>query len=186
MQHTKRKFFLEFFKKGSKVGSVWPSSRFLTKRMLHPIDFSKDLVIVELGPGTGVFTKEIVKRMSKNSRLYSFELNPEFVKQLRADLPDERVKIVQDSAEKIKEYLSDDGLEKADYIVSALPFSLFKEELREAILSNCYNELREGGIMTQFQYSTQCRKLFEQHFSKIKTEFTFFNIPPAFVYICKK
>ncbi|MEY3682903.1 MAG: hypothetical protein RLZZ289_1438, partial [Bacteroidota bacterium] len=37
--------------------------------MLAPIDFSKSKVVVELGPGTGVFTKALLKAMPQDSQL---------------------------------------------------------------------------------------------------------------------
>ena len=51
------------------VGSVLPSSRFLSKKMLQPIQFATANVIVELGPGTGVFTKALLKAMPQDSQL---------------------------------------------------------------------------------------------------------------------
>ena len=56
------------------VGAVAPSSKFLMKKRLKSVDFSKAKVIVELGPGTGVFTKGILDKMTDDAKLFSFEL----------------------------------------------------------------------------------------------------------------
>ena len=50
------------------VGAVAGSSRFLVERMLRPVDFSGPLNIVELGPGSGNFTRSILKKMNKNNK----------------------------------------------------------------------------------------------------------------------
>ena len=77
-------FFLKnFLKNWKEVGSITPSSRFLTKKMLESIDFSKADTIVELGPGTGVFTKEILIRMKSNAKLIILETNHQFSENLK-------------------------------------------------------------------------------------------------------
>jgi phospholipid N-methyltransferase len=78
----KSNFFSEFIKERKTVGAVLPSSKFLAAKMLKGVDFSKNLNIVELGPGTGIFTKEILKKMTDNSNLISIELNKSFYNQL--------------------------------------------------------------------------------------------------------
>jgi phosphatidylethanolamine/phosphatidyl-N-methylethanolamine N-methyltransferase len=62
---------MEAVKNMKQVGSIVPSSSFLTKKIIKGIDFNKNLNVLELGAGTGVFTKEILNRMSDGSLLYS-------------------------------------------------------------------------------------------------------------------
>ena len=81
---SRRSFLREFFKANRMVGSVLPSSRFLSGKMLAPIDFSKSKVVVELGPGTGVFTKALLKAMPQDSQLLVIELNEAFAAQALA------------------------------------------------------------------------------------------------------
>ena len=50
--------FINEFKKENRIGAIAPSSKFLAKKMMKEIDFSKDLNIIELGPGNGVFTEK--------------------------------------------------------------------------------------------------------------------------------
>ena len=68
------------------VGSVIPSSRFLSKKMLQPIDFKRAKVIIELGPGTGVFTKELVLQKHPNCQFVVIELNDAFFEDLKNEL----------------------------------------------------------------------------------------------------
>lgn len=181
----KTNFFGEFLKKENKVGSVAPSSRFLVKKMTDPIDFKMARVIVEFGPGTGVITDEILKRMSDDCKLYAFEINKEFAENL-SQIKDKRFKLIVDSAEKVEEYLSKDGISNADYVVSSLPLAIIPREIEYNILRAASRALRKGGSFIQFQYSLASRKKLKEIFHSIKTNFTPINIPPAFVFTCEK
>ena len=56
-------FFRAFLQKGNRNGSLTPSSIFLCRKMISTIDFAHAKCIVELGPGEGVITREIIKKM---------------------------------------------------------------------------------------------------------------------------
>ena len=178
-------FLNEFFKKENKVGSVAPSSKFLVKKMIDPIDFEKAKVIVEFGPGTGVITQEILKKMNADCKLYAFEINKEFVESLSL-IKDKRFKLIEDSAEKIEEYLSKDGIANADYVVSSLPLAIIPRQIEYNILNAASRSLHKGGSFIQFQYSLASKKKLKEIFHSIKTNFTPINIPPAFVFTCVK
>lgn len=166
------------------VGAVRPSSRFLVRSMLQNIDFSKAKVIVELGPGTGVFTEEILTRMRPDAQLLVFELNETFVDYLRNQFVDERVTFIHDSAENISTHLANASLSGADYIISSLPLANFSDALRDAIVTESKRSLRKNGRFLQFQYSLQSKKYFESKFTHVHISFTLWNIPPAFVFVC--
>lgn len=178
-------FLSEFFKRENKVGSVAPSSRFLVKKMIDPIDFDRARVIVEFGPGTGVITLELLKRMRPDAVLYIFEINREFVDAL-STIRDSRLRLVVDSAEKIEKYLSGDGIDKVDYVVSSLPLAIIPRDIEYNILRSAARALRKGGTFIQFQYSLASRKKLKEIFHSIRTNFTPINIPPAFVFTCVK
>ena len=180
----KRAFISEFIKERKMVGAIAPSSKFLMRKMLKKIDFSKDLNIVELGPGTGIFTSEILKRMTPNSNLFSFELNTNFYDQLTSKFNDSRIRIINDSAEKMGEYLSKDKIDKADVVISSLPLAVIPEKIKENILNSAVEILTQDGAYIQFQYSLNAKKILQSKFDKIDIQFTPLNLPPAFVYHC--
>jgi Phospholipid N-methyltransferase len=68
--------------------------------MYGGIDFSKVKCIVEFGPGTGVFTREILKRLNDDAQIIIFETNPSFYQKLKSEIKDERALILNESAEK--------------------------------------------------------------------------------------
>jgi phospholipid N-methyltransferase len=183
---AKQSNFLGEFIKGRKtVGAVAPSSKFLTKKMIAPIDFQKADIILELGPGNGVFTKAILERMKQTSKIFSFELNTAFYQHIFNNVDDKRLTLINDSAEKIDEYLEKHGIGKVDYIVSSLPFTVIPKEVKLTIIDKCVNQLKDDGMFIQFQYSLNAKKLLSLKFSQVKIDFSALNFPPAFVYKCK-
>jgi phosphatidylethanolamine/phosphatidyl-N-methylethanolamine N-methyltransferase len=182
----KNSFINQFLEDKKTIGSIIPSSRFLAKRMIENVDFKKDKILVELGPGTGVFTFEIIKMMAPDATLLIFELNTVFIRNLRRTIKDPRVIFINDSAEKVDEYLKNNNLDKADVIFSSLPLSNFSRELKESIITNSFNSLKNYGKFIQFQYSLSSIKLFQTIFNEVNKTFTLLNFPPAFVFTCEK
>lgn len=163
-----------------------PSSRFLANKMLESIDFDRMRVIVELGPGTGVFTRRILEKLHPDGVMFVFELNDHFMQMLQKEFNDPRVHLIHDSAEKIGEYLAQHGFSNADAVVSSLPLANFPDELRNRILIESHRVMSTDSLYVQFQYSLNARKAIKQRFSKVDIGFTPVNFPPAFVYTCKK
>jgi phospholipid N-methyltransferase len=182
----KRLFLKQFFKQKKMVGAVAPSSRFLAHKMLNHLPLSTAKVIVELGPGNGVFTKRIIKEMGENTQLIVIELNDLFYEELSSTIQDPRVHIFHDSANKIGDFIKQIGQDKADIIISSLPLANFPEDIKTDLLDSIHNSLDEKGTFVQFQYSLQSKKAIKKRFVKTKITYTPFNIPPAFVYSCMK
>lgn len=181
---AKRNFFKQYLSEKKVVGAVAPSSKFLCKKMLNDVDFSKDLVLVEFGPGTGVFTDEIISRMTEKSVLYVFELNEVFFDSLNKRIKDPRVKLFHDSAEKVELFINKDNYHHADYVLSSLPLAVIPENVKLEILEVSKKVLGDHGKYIQFQYSLNAKKLLKSYFKRMHISFTAINIPPAFVYTC--
>ena len=75
--------------------------------MLAPIDFAAARTIVEFGPGTGAFTREIAARLAPGCRYLGIELNETFVRELAAEFP--RLTFVQGSVVDLDQILSAHG-----------------------------------------------------------------------------
>lgn len=180
------KFFKEAIKSLKTTGTVTPSSRYLAKRMLSQINFSKAQVIVELGPGNGVITEFILEKLPANATLICFEINDSFHKQL-LKIKNPQLVVVKASAEKIKEELFKLGISNCNHIISSLPLTIIPEEVSNVILEKSHQVLKTNGTFIQYQYSlTYYKKLKKVFFNGISLDFEPFNIPPAFVYRCKK
>ena len=182
----KSNFLKQFIKDKNMVGAVSPSSKYLGARMIENIDFKKDKKIIELGPGTGVFTEILLDRMADDAELYIFELNEYFYDMLKERFDDPRVHIIHDSAENIAKHVPKESSNCQDVVVSSLPLMMFPDELRRNVVDAAYNSLKKNGRYIQFQYSLQSKKFLESIFSKVNVKFTVINFPPAFVYTCRK
>lgn len=179
-------FFREVIKNYKTSGTIVPSSRFLARRMLKPIDFSNAEVIVELGPGNGAITKHILKRMYSKTTLVCFEINPVFYDEL-LKINHPQLIVLQKSAENIRAELKKLGFDSADYILSSLPLSILPKEIPNNILEESKKSLQNGGMFIQYQYTLIYYGIVKKIFNNnLALEVEFLNFPPAFVYICKK
>lgn len=164
-----------------------PSSRFLIAKMLRNIDFNKAKVIVEYGAGNGIFTREILNNMHDDAILLCFEINKEFINQLKK-ISDKRLIITNQSAEHILTILESYQLEEVDYFISSLPLAIMPLVLTNAILINSKKALKTNGLFLQYQYSLNFFKQFKLIFNKknVVLSFELLNLPPAFIYKCIK
>jgi phospholipid N-methyltransferase len=185
---NKKNYFLkQFFKQKKTVGAISPSSKYLAKKMLENIDFKKHKSFVELGPGTGVFTRVMLNRMQPDAKLLVFELHPPFYEGLVEEFnDDDRVIIINDSAAKLNQYLKSNHMDQVDFVISSLPLANFNKKLVHNLIDNIYDALKTGGQYVQFQYSLKSKKSIQRKFKKIQIKFTSRNLPPAFVYCAKK
>ena len=187
MDNKKNNFLKEFFKERKTVGAIRPSSKSLTNKMLKNVDFKNSDVIVEFGPGTGVFTKRIVNEMNPNANLYVFELHEPFYIKLQKEYEtNKNIQVINDSAANLRKYLEADNKSHADVIISSLPLTNFDPILTMRILKSAEIALKAEGQYIQFQYTLNARKLLTKIFKSTSIQFTANNLPPAFVYTCKK
>jgi phospholipid N-methyltransferase len=180
----KSTFVKEFFKEKKQVGAIAPSSKFLMKKMLKPIDFSTAKVVIELGPGNGVFTKGLLDKLNKDTKLFSFELNENFYELIKADIQDDRLILLNKSADCIMDVLAEHNITEVDYVISSLPLAVIDAPIKNAILDASVKALKPDGKYVQFQYSLNAKKLLESKFKDVSYTFVPANIPPAFVYTC--
>lgn len=181
---TKRiDFFLKFITQPQKIGSITPSSSFLAKNMLADLPWSEIKTVVELGAGTGVFTKFISKNITNQCEVVVIEKDSTMRNRLKNIYPDFHY---GSKAEQLEHLLKTHDLPQADCIISGLPFAIFPKELCKTIIKNVTHSLKDGGIFVAFQYSPHMYKMLNKHFDKVNLKFVLFNVPPAFIYLCKK
>ena len=177
------KFFLEGVRYMRTRGSVTPTSRYTSNEMLSHIDFSRAHNIFELGSGDGKITRHILSRMGSQARLFCFEINPEFCRELR-EIDDPRLTIFHENAMNLDQYVEQLQLDNIDYIVSGLPFVMLPREMGDEILEKSKKALGPGGRFVQFHYSLIPKKRYIRIFDTVKISFEVRNLPPAFVFVC--
>jgi phospholipid N-methyltransferase len=178
-------FVRNFFRHPRMLGSIIPSSRFLIKQLLQPIDWEQARVIVEYGPGVGGITAEILRRMRPDARLIAIEMNPEFVSFLQKTLVDERFQVVEASAADVKDILQKLGHTKANYIISGIPLGSMPQTVREPILRNTCEALAAGGSFFVFQFTTRVLPDLRRFFGYVKRKFEPLNVLPAHLFFCQ-
>ncbi|MFQ5515619.1 MAG: class I SAM-dependent methyltransferase [Myxococcota bacterium] len=179
-------FFKGFLRNPKEVGSVIPSSRFLTRRVLQCGRVDRARVIVELGPGTGVLTGEILRRMRANARLVAVEINPRFVRLLRRSFPDPRLTLHEGSSEELEKALLQADATEADLVVSGIPFSTLARPTRRATLEAARRVLGPGGRFVAYQFRGHVRRFAEPFFGPGDIQREFLNLPPMRVYVWQK
>lgn len=178
-------FARNFFRHPRMLGSIVPSSRFLIKQLLEPIDWKRARVIVEYGPGVGGITAEVLRRMRADAALIAIEMNPDFVSYLRGSISDQRLHVVEGSAVSVDEILRRFGYRSADYIISGIPFSTIPAPLRERILRKTRDVLEPGGAFLVYQFSTRVLQDLKRIFGYVGRRFEPLNVLPAHLFICQ-
>ncbi len=178
-------FFLkQYFRKPSGIGAVAPSSRRLAQLMVASVDPKPHEIIVELGPGTGVFTRELLARGVAPANLVLVEFNTQFAAWLRADFPDLRV--VEGDARDLPKILAGLGIPVADKIISGIPLRSMKPDIRKVIAAAIASSLKPGGRLVQFSYfnALPLTRIVaaEVGLTGHRTGIVLGNMPPAFVW----
>jgi phospholipid N-methyltransferase len=178
-------FARNFFRHPRMLGSIVPSSRFLIKQLLEPINFNRARVIVEYGPGVGGITAEVLRHMRADATLIAIEMNPDFVHYLEGAIEDKRLRVIAGSAVQVEEILRRFGFLRADYIISGIPFSTIPAPEREQILRKTHDVLEPGGAFLVYQFSTRVLQDLQRVFGYVGRKFQPLNVLPAHLFICQ-
>jgi len=174
--------FFKTFIKDRDVASVVPTSLRCVKKVCTHIDFTKDILLVEYGPGNGVFSKYLLEKMSAGSRLILIESNEDFVKDLKRTIKDSRVKIYNMLAGDVESILEPEDVGNVDYVLSGIPFSFLKKDRKRQVLNTTKAILKEGGKFVAYQTSGHLKKPVMEVFGNYDVEMEMLNIPPYLIY----
>jgi phospholipid N-methyltransferase len=185
--------FSRFLRSPRTVGALSPSSRALAREIASRLPERRPCRVIELGPGTGALTEEILKGLGREDRFVAVELEPDFVRQLRQRWP--TLEVVCGSAARLHDIATDLGMAPVDQIISGLPFATLPGEVTRQILENVEKTLRPGGRFTTFQYAPSYRLVTGVAFrrqmtarmgAKPERKLVVRNVPPAFVLTWRK
>jgi phosphatidylethanolamine/phosphatidyl-N-methylethanolamine N-methyltransferase len=172
----------EFLRHPMLTGAIAPSSPRLAGTMTAGLGLERATSVVELGPGTGVFTEAVLALLRPEARLTAFEINPRLASSLRARFP--QVDVVTGSAETLP-------VEDVDVVVSGLPWTAMTADRQRRILDAVTAALAPNGRFTTFAYAhtawTPPARRFaaslRSRFAVVeRTSVVWGNLPPAFVY----
>lgn len=175
-------FFQGFLKHPVMVGSIIPSSGKLIRKMLARVDWQSTKLFVEYGPGVGTFCQPILDRLGPDAQYIAIDTNPDFVAYLRNAIRDPRFSAVQGSAADVDAIVADHDHEKADYVLSGLPFSTLPPGVGDRIAAKTAEVLRPGGAFLVYQFSPKVKDFLDPEFERIDHDMEWWNVPPAQLY----
>ncbi|KAB2732101.1 phospholipid N-methyltransferase PmtA [Brucella intermedia] len=144
------RFFKGWIDGPKAVGAILPTSSVTARRMASVIDTGSGLPVLELGPGTGVITKAILKQGVKPADLYSIEYSQDFVDHLNTIFPE--VNIIQGDAFDLDSALGEKKDQKFDCIISAVPMLNFPMDGRIQLVESLLSRIPRGRPLMQITY----------------------------------
>lgn len=175
-------FFRAWMQAPLRVASVTPSSPALASLIVSETNALTGPVI-ELGPGTGVFTRALLARGVAERDLILVEKGPEFAALLRARFPQASV-LCLDATALSRTALAIRG--PAGAVISGLPLLSMKPRTVYAILAGAFAHLGDRGAFYQFTYGPRCPVpgvvLGRLGLKASRIGHTYRNFPPATVY----
>ena len=174
------------------VGAIAPSGRALSDLLASVAPATGTPTVVELGPGTGVVSGALRRRLPAGARHVAVELDPAMVTHLRRTRP--WLEVIAGDAADLQKLLADVGITAADAVVSGLPWTLFPAEAQTAIVDQVTRVLTPGAAFTTFAYShvtrmasqQRFRAVLERSFDEVRVTPTVWrNLPPALAYQCR-
>ena len=179
------RFFRGMMQGPKTVGAIMPTSSITAKRMASVIDVESGLPVLELGPGTGVITKQILARGVAPEKIVSVEYSQDFYRRLVEDYSGGN--FVHGDAFDLKTSLGDFADQTFDCVISAVPMLSFPMEARIQLLEDLLSRIPEGRPVVQITYGPVSPVIAKpdryhiQHF-----DFVVRNIPPAQLWIYRK
>ena len=180
-------FFRQWLKNPLGIAALSPSGRQLARQMIAELPHDARRVI-ELGGGTGVFTRALLEHGVVPNDLLVLELNEALYQHLRTRFADAHV--VCADARELKSIAEKDGFlaaGAADAVISGLGLLSMTRRTQGEILEAAFSTLKSDGRFIQFTYgpkSPVSRELLaELGLSVRRGGFAWWNVPPASVYV---
>lgn len=190
---ARRAFLAAALRRPTTMGAVAPSSPRLGAVLASVVPSTGQPVVVELGPGTGAVSAVIAEKLPPGSRHLAVELDPFMVEFLRRTRPD--LEVVPGNAADLGKLLADRGIIAVDAIVCGLPWALFDDATQTSLLTEISRAIGDTGAFTTFAYlhgmtltaARRFRRTLRFTFDEVLVTATVWrNLPPAFVYVCRR
>ena len=178
------------------VGTLLPSGPELARRLAAVVPAAchgeRPAVVVEVGAGAGAVTAAIAQQADRNTVVIAVEKDPELAERLRSR--DLGVRVVTADAATLPAILAEHGVDRADVIVSVLPWALFGPAQQREFLAIFAAALRADGVFTAAAYSlgywTPAARRFRGELGRVfgevlPTRTMWRHLPPAMTYVCR-
>jgi phospholipid N-methyltransferase len=150
-----REFYRQFRQRYDTTGSILPSGRALARALTRPMRRRHGpRRILEVGPGTGAVTAEIVRWLRPDDWLDIVEINPHFAALLERRFDEEpalrrrrhQSRIIHAPIQQVA------GQGCYDFMISGIPLNNFAVSLVEEIFASYRRLLRPEGTLSYFEY----------------------------------
>jgi phosphatidylethanolamine/phosphatidyl-N-methylethanolamine N-methyltransferase len=179
------------------VGTLLPSGPELAQRLAAVVSGAgqagRPPVVVELGAGAGAVTAAIAREADHDAVVIAVEKDPGLAERLRSR--ELGVRVVTADAATLPSILADHGVDRADVIVSVLPWTLFGPQQQREFLAIFAAALQTDGVFTAAAYSLgywtpaarRFRRELERVFGEVLPTRTIWrHLPPAMTYVCRR
>ena len=180
-------FFRQWLKNPLGIAALSPSGQQLARQMIAELPHGTKRVI-ELGGGTGVFTRAMIGHGIAPKDLLVLELNEALYQHLRVRFPDACVEC--GDARELKAIAERNGFLEAgpaDAIISGLGLLSMSKGMQKEIIEAAFSTLKPDGRLIQFTYGPKSpvprEMLAELDLSVRRGGFAWWNVPPASVYV---
>lgn len=181
-------FAKAFLRHPARVGAIAPSSPVLAEAMVEGVRLGETESVLELGPGTGPFTKALADRLGAGPHYLGIEKNPAFVERLQKRFP--TMRFVEGSAEDASVLVDQLNLPPVRTVICGLPFASLPRRVQDGVIHSLDELLGAGGEFRTFQYvhayalpsAARFRRRMSGLFGRFtRTRAIWRNVPPAYV-----
>lgn len=180
-------FFRQWLRRPLSTAAVSPSSRFLAQRIVTALPEGADRVI-ELGAGTGTFTRALLDHGIAPGNLLAVEFNPELYRYLRTRFP--QITLVRADARslaQVPEVRQFVASAPPQAIVSGLGLLSMTRQMQHSVLAGAFELLPADGNFIQFTYGPRVpvatEVMRDLGLRASQHSFTLLNLPPARIFI---
>jgi len=179
------KFFKGWIDKPKAVGSIIPTSSVTARRMASIINRTSGLPVLEVGPGTGVITKAILKHGVRPQDLYAIEYSHDFVAHLRRNYPG--VNVIEGDAFDLDKTLGQNANLTFDSVISGVPLLNFPVARRVQYIESLLDRIPPGRPIVQLTYGPKSPvPPGLGDYTVEKFDFIIRNIPPTLLWIYRR
>lgn len=190
---ARRAFLAAALRRPGTMGAVTPSSERLAGVLSSVVPRTGRPIVVELGPGTGAVSRVIAARMPLGGRHLAVELDADMVGYLRRTHT--YLDVVHGDARHLAGLLAERDIDHVDAVICGLPWALFDDPTQQTVLREVSRVIGNTGAFTTFAYlhgmtlsaARRFRRTLRESFEEVMVTATVWrNVPPAFVYVCRR
>jgi phosphatidylethanolamine/phosphatidyl-N-methylethanolamine N-methyltransferase len=179
------RFFKGWLDGPKTVGTPFATSLHTGRAMASVIDPGSGLPVLEVGPGTGTITREILARGVAPQNLYAIEFSEDFVLGLRRTFPG--VHIIHGDVFALDRLLGEKRGVAFDCVISAIPLLNFPLARRITYLEDMLDRIPLGRPVIQVTYSPVSPVPPRSgSFSVERADFILRNVPPAHLWTYRR